>query len=160
MGLSTNTTRVIVFCISAFLAGIGGILYGGAVNFATTSDSHFTSFQSLVLLAVLALAPFGEPWYALFMGIVIGHSGLLDEPERHLLAECRSSASSPSRCRMQGGQPEMPPAVLRNVPRTLPPGTQAAAGNCTGASGRRGRAADAPRDRGWKSSSSACGSAA
>ena len=41
MGLSTNTTRVIVFCISAFLAGIGGILYGGAVNFATTSDIHF-----------------------------------------------------------------------------------------------------------------------
>jgi ABC-type branched-subunit amino acid transport system ATPase component/branched-subunit amino acid ABC-type transport system permease component len=69
MGLSTNTTRVIVFCISAFLAGVGGILYGGAVNFASTSDSHFASFQSLVLLAVLALAPFAEPWYALFMGV-------------------------------------------------------------------------------------------
>jgi ABC-type branched-subunit amino acid transport system ATPase component/branched-subunit amino acid ABC-type transport system permease component len=69
MGLSTNTTRVIVFCISAFLAGVGGILYGGAVNFASTGDSHFSSFQSLILLAVLALAPFAEPWYALFMGV-------------------------------------------------------------------------------------------
>ncbi len=69
MGLSTNTTRVIVFCISAFLAGVGGILYGGAVNFASTGDSHFSSFQSLILLAVLALAPFAEPWYALFIGV-------------------------------------------------------------------------------------------
>ena len=78
MGLTTNTTRVIVFCISAFLAGIGGILYGGAVNFATTSDVHFGSFQSLVLLAVLALAPFAEPWYALFWASR-GHPRVLDE---------------------------------------------------------------------------------
>jgi len=69
MGLSTNTTRVIVFCVSAFLAGIGGILYGGAINFASTSDVHFSSFQSLVLIAILALAPFGEPWYAIFAAV-------------------------------------------------------------------------------------------
>lgn len=70
MGLSTNTTRVIVFCVSAFLAGIGGILYGGAINFASTADVHFSSFQSLVLLAILALSPFGEPWYAIFAAVV------------------------------------------------------------------------------------------
>ena len=70
MGLSTNTTRIIVFCLSAFLAGIGGILYGCSVNFASTSDVHYSSFQSLVLLAVLAVAPFAEPWYAIFMGVV------------------------------------------------------------------------------------------
>src|SRR3954468_5177396 len=69
MGLSTRTTRVIVFCLSAFLAGVGGILYGCSVNFASTSDVHCSSFQSLVLLAVLAVAPFAEPWYAIFMGI-------------------------------------------------------------------------------------------
>jgi ABC-type branched-subunit amino acid transport system ATPase component/branched-subunit amino acid ABC-type transport system permease component len=69
MGLSTNTTRVIVFCVSAFLAGVGGILYGSSVNFASTADVHFSSFQSIVLLAVLALSPFAEPWYAIFAGI-------------------------------------------------------------------------------------------
>jgi ABC-type branched-subunit amino acid transport system ATPase component/branched-subunit amino acid ABC-type transport system permease component len=69
MGLSTRTTRVMVFCLSAFLAGVGGILYGCSVNFASTSDVHFSSFQSLVLLAVLAVAPFAEPWYAVFMGV-------------------------------------------------------------------------------------------
>src|SRR6202008_4854855 len=31
LGLSTNTTRVIVFCISAFFAAISGVLYGGLV---------------------------------------------------------------------------------------------------------------------------------
>src|SRR3954464_599766 len=69
MGLSTRTTRVLVFCLSAFLAGVGGILYGCSVHFASTGDVHFSSFQSLVLLAVLAVAPFAEPWYAIFMGV-------------------------------------------------------------------------------------------
>ena len=48
--------------------------YGAAsVHFATTSDSHFMSFNSLILLALLALAPFAEPWYAIFalIGAVI-----------------------------------------------------------------------------------------
>ena len=63
-----NTTRVIVFCVSAFFAGVGGILYGGRCNFARTADTHYSSFQSLVLLAVLALAPFAEPWYAVVRG--------------------------------------------------------------------------------------------
>jgi ABC-type branched-subunit amino acid transport system ATPase component/branched-subunit amino acid ABC-type transport system permease component len=66
MGLSTNTTRVIVFCISAFFAAISGVLYAASIHFAVSSDIHFDPFYSLTLLAVLALAPFAEPWYALF----------------------------------------------------------------------------------------------
>jgi ABC-type branched-subunit amino acid transport system ATPase component/branched-subunit amino acid ABC-type transport system permease component len=66
MGLSTNTTRVIVFCISAFFAAISGVLYSASIHFAVSSDIHFDPFYSLTLLAILALAPFAEPWYALF----------------------------------------------------------------------------------------------
>ena len=66
LGLSTNTTRVIVFCVSSFFAGIAGVLYGSSIHFATSSDAYFTPFNSLILLAILALAPFAEPWYALF----------------------------------------------------------------------------------------------
>jgi ABC-type branched-subunit amino acid transport system permease subunit len=62
MGLSTNTTRVIVFCISAFFAAISGILYAASIHFAVSGDVHFQSFYSLTLLALLALAPFAEPW--------------------------------------------------------------------------------------------------
>ena len=66
MGLSTNTTRVIVFCISAFFAAISGVLYAASIHFAVSSDIHFDPFYSLTLLAILALAPFAEPWYAIF----------------------------------------------------------------------------------------------
>jgi ABC-type branched-subunit amino acid transport system ATPase component/branched-subunit amino acid ABC-type transport system permease component len=66
MGLDLRRTKIIVFCISAFLAAIAGTLYGASVHFATTQDSTYQAFTSLVLLAVLALAPFQAPWYALF----------------------------------------------------------------------------------------------
>lgn len=70
MGLSTNLTRVIVFCISAAFAAVAGVLYGGSVNVAASGDSYFTSFNALVLVAILAIAPFGAaPWYAIFAGL-------------------------------------------------------------------------------------------
>ena len=53
-GLSTNTTRVIVFCISAFLAGIAGAVF--ACQFGTVNGDPFPYLQSLVLLAVLAIS--------------------------------------------------------------------------------------------------------
>jgi ABC-type branched-subunit amino acid transport system ATPase component/branched-subunit amino acid ABC-type transport system permease component len=65
LGLSTNTTRAVVFAISAFVAAISGILYGGVVSYATAADSHFTAIYSLLLLAQLAVAPFASPWFAL-----------------------------------------------------------------------------------------------
>ena len=77
LGLSTNMTRVIVFCIAAFFSAIAGILYGGLVNFATASDRYYQSFTSLILLAVLALAPFREPWYAVFAGLTAVIPGYL-----------------------------------------------------------------------------------
>ena len=63
-GASVNTTRVIVFCISAFMAAIYGGLYSGAITSVTSTS--FTSFSSLTLLAVLTLSIGGEPWYAFF----------------------------------------------------------------------------------------------
>jgi len=71
MGLTTNVTRVVVFCISAFLAAIAGILYGSAVTVATASDEYYSAFTSIVLIAVLTMAPFTTaPWYALFAGLI------------------------------------------------------------------------------------------
>jgi ABC-type branched-subunit amino acid transport system ATPase component/ABC-type branched-subunit amino acid transport system permease subunit len=69
LGLSSSVTRVVVFAISAFMAGEAGVLYGCTVHFAIGTDSHYTSFYSLVLLATLAIAPFGEPWYGVMGGI-------------------------------------------------------------------------------------------
>ena len=65
MGLSTTVSKVIVFCVSAFLAGIAGALLGVARGFAVGSDVFFQPFTSLQLLAQLSLAPVAEPWFAL-----------------------------------------------------------------------------------------------
>jgi ABC-type branched-subunit amino acid transport system ATPase component/branched-subunit amino acid ABC-type transport system permease component len=66
MGLSINMTKLIVFCLSAFFAGLSGILYGGTVTYATFADSNYSSFESLLLLAIVVVVPLGLPWFALF----------------------------------------------------------------------------------------------
>lgn len=63
-GATVNVTLVLVFAISASMAAVYGALYGGLVTAVT--GSSFTSFSSLVLLAILVLALGREPWYAFF----------------------------------------------------------------------------------------------
>ncbi|MDP9183582.1 MAG: ABC transporter permease [Actinomycetota bacterium] len=53
-GTSVNVTRVIVFCVSAFLAAIAGGLLAGQIG-VVNADS-FAAFQSLTLVAVLVIA--------------------------------------------------------------------------------------------------------
>ncbi|HZP31511.1 MAG TPA: branched-chain amino acid ABC transporter permease/ATP-binding protein [Acidimicrobiia bacterium] len=107
MGLSTNVTRVLVFCISAFFAAVAGILYGGAVHFATTADTHYQSFQSLVLLAVLALSPFAEPWYAVFAGATAVIPGYLTGETTPYWLNFLFGLSAVL-VSLQGGTPSMP----------------------------------------------------
>lgn len=66
LGLDTAVTRLIAFCIAGFLAGIGGILYGCTLQAINSTDAHYTSFYSLVIIAILFLAPMRDPWYAIF----------------------------------------------------------------------------------------------
>lgn len=66
LGLNVTTTRVIVFCVSAFVAAVAGTLYGCVVQYASYSDPQYLSFNSLVLIASLALAPFMTPWFSVF----------------------------------------------------------------------------------------------
>jgi ABC-type branched-subunit amino acid transport system permease subunit len=54
LGTSVNVSRVIVFGISGFLAGISGALY--ASLFGAVTQDAFNFVQSLVVLAVLAIA--------------------------------------------------------------------------------------------------------
>ncbi len=56
-GTSVNVTRVLVFCLSAFFAGVGGALIGpvtGSIN-----GTSFPSFTSLIVVAVLVIAGSG-----------------------------------------------------------------------------------------------------
>lgn len=54
LGLSVNTARVLVFCISAFLAGISGATFGSL--FRGVSVDNFNYVQSLIVLAVLMIS--------------------------------------------------------------------------------------------------------
>jgi ABC-type branched-subunit amino acid transport system ATPase component/branched-subunit amino acid ABC-type transport system permease component len=69
LGLSTNVTKIIVFCVSAALAAVAGVMYGVALTNIDGGTAVFQPFNSLVLVAILALAPFREPWYAVFAGV-------------------------------------------------------------------------------------------
>ncbi|MET0579295.1 MAG: branched-chain amino acid ABC transporter permease/ATP-binding protein [Ilumatobacteraceae bacterium] len=83
LGLSINVTRVIVFCIGAYMAAVAGALHGAMLNFAGGESTFYSSFNSILLLAVLALAPFRVPWYAIFAGltqIIPGYVGGTNTP--------------------------------------------------------------------------------
>jgi ABC-type branched-subunit amino acid transport system ATPase component/branched-subunit amino acid ABC-type transport system permease component len=69
LGLNINTTRVIVFCIGAYIAAVAGALHGGMLGVADAGSAYFSAFNSIILVAILALAPFRVPWYAIFAGV-------------------------------------------------------------------------------------------
>jgi ABC-type branched-subunit amino acid transport system ATPase component/ABC-type branched-subunit amino acid transport system permease subunit len=63
-GTTVTVTRVIIFCVSAFLAAISGALFASLFHFGVGTE--FASFGSLQLLALVILATIGDPWYPLF----------------------------------------------------------------------------------------------
>ena len=89
-GSSVNVTRVLVFCISAGMAGVAGALYVGVVGSVSSSGASPTalvSFNSLMWLAVLAFvgrSPVLSPMLAAFF-LVVGPSYLTDpDTTQHL----------------------------------------------------------------------------
>jgi len=67
-GANTTITRVFVFCISAFLAGIGGALLAGVTQ--SGSEATYDFSVSLAMIAVLAFCwrlPILSPFIAAFL---------------------------------------------------------------------------------------------
>jgi len=62
-GASINATRVLVFCISAFLAAIAGVLAAGAVGQA--SPESYPPLNSLLYFVLVVIGLGGAPWYAI-----------------------------------------------------------------------------------------------
>lgn len=69
LGATTNTTKVMIFCVSAFLAAISGALLASTLNYAF--GGAFSSFGSLELLAVVVIVVIGDPWYAVVAAISV-----------------------------------------------------------------------------------------
>ena len=110
LGLSTNVTKIIVFCISAFIAAIGGAMYGVALTNVDGGTTVFQPFYSLVLVALLALAPFREPWYAVVAAVtavIPGYIGGDRTPQvLNLLFGLFAVMIA-----LRGGHPAMPPGL-------------------------------------------------
>jgi ABC-type branched-subunit amino acid transport system ATPase component/branched-subunit amino acid ABC-type transport system permease component len=67
-GLNVSVIRVVVFCISAFIAAIAGALTASVNTFAI--GDNFPSFSSITLVVVVIVVVVGEPWYA-FIGAAV-----------------------------------------------------------------------------------------
>lgn len=69
-GTSTTVTRVLVFCISAYLAAVAGAFMGMVLQSVT--GQSFDPFMSLTLMAVIMIVQGGEPWNAIIAGAGLG----------------------------------------------------------------------------------------
>ena len=69
-GVNVTVTRILVFCLSAFIAAIAGALSGCSLGSVT--GGSFDPIQSLTLMVVVAIVAGGEPWYALMAALLVG----------------------------------------------------------------------------------------
>jgi branched-chain amino acid transport system permease protein len=70
LGLSLTTTKLVVFTLSAAIAGLAGALFGAAESVAGAGD--FAMFRSLLVLAVVAIGGVSLCSSALVGGMVLG----------------------------------------------------------------------------------------
>ncbi len=70
LGLSLTTTKLIVFTLSAAMAGIAGAFFGAASSVASGTD--FEMFESLLILAVVAIGGVSVCSGALAGGLALG----------------------------------------------------------------------------------------
>ena len=61
-GVNVNVIRVVVFCISAFIAAVAGALTASVDTYAI--GDNFPSFSSLTLVTIVIVVVLGDPWYA------------------------------------------------------------------------------------------------
>ncbi|MFT4082215.1 MAG: ATP-binding cassette domain-containing protein [Nocardioides sp.] len=65
-GAAASLTRVIVFCLSAFLAAMGGALVGAAMSVVTTTS--YSPITSLTYFVLIMINPGRLPWNAVLAG--------------------------------------------------------------------------------------------
>ena len=74
-GLNVNVTRTVVFCISASMAAVVGVLIGAQYQYAQANQ--FQWFGSIQVVALVIIVVGGTPWYALMaacaQGLVSGY---------------------------------------------------------------------------------------
>ena len=113
-GVSVNVTRMLVFCLSAFLASIGGALAGVASDVASASSyAPITSLTYVVLIVIIAGR---APWNALIaaVGLIVVPSYISGEETTSWLQLIFGLSAV---AMAVGPSPSMPSAVRRAVDR-------------------------------------------
>ncbi|WP_131736933.1 branched-chain amino acid ABC transporter permease/ATP-binding protein [Actinomadura roseirufa] len=116
MGLDTNVTKVIVFCLSAFIAALAGALFGMSRHFAAGGDAFFTPLNSLTLVAMLVVVPFAEPWYAVVLAVSSVIPGYLPDADVPYWLNVMFGVSAIA-VASAGGNPPMPERLRRLLDR-------------------------------------------
>ena len=68
-GLNVSVSRVLVFCISAAIAGTAGALTASLYGYAVASQ--FPSFSSLTVVSLVVIIIAGDPWFALIGAAIL-----------------------------------------------------------------------------------------
>jgi len=68
-GAAINVTRVLVFCLSAFIASAAGALHGATVTFV--SGDSYQPILSLILFVTVVVSVGRDPWYAVAAAFVV-----------------------------------------------------------------------------------------
>jgi ABC-type branched-subunit amino acid transport system ATPase component/branched-subunit amino acid ABC-type transport system permease component len=116
LGLSTSVTKIIVFCVSAVIAALGGVMYGMVFTNVDGGTTPFQPYNSFVLLAVLIIAPFREPLYAVVAGVSAVIPGFFTGHTPTLILNALFGLFAII-ISMQGGQPPVPRAIRSLVER-------------------------------------------
>ncbi len=144
-GADTRITRLYVFCISAGVAAVGGVLIGGVTQSAGgTLAGPFGFFNSVVLLAVLAFCgsqpllspviaafvfavlrvygPFNGGWFARYEGVFFGLAaiGVAVAPGMHLAFRGRRVAARVGRSPVASRAPAPPVVVVHRPDAPVP----------------------------------------
>jgi ABC-type branched-subunit amino acid transport system ATPase component/ABC-type branched-subunit amino acid transport system permease subunit len=78
-GLNVNVIRTVVFCISAGMAGVVGVLIGAQFGYALADQFQWFSSVQVVVLVLIVVG--GTPWYAIMAAAIQGLiSGYVTSP--------------------------------------------------------------------------------
>jgi ABC-type branched-subunit amino acid transport system ATPase component/ABC-type uncharacterized transport system permease subunit len=66
-GTTSSVLKVIVFCIVAAMAAVAGALTGMLYHYGV--GTYFSTFNSMILVALVIIMTVGEPWYAVIAAI-------------------------------------------------------------------------------------------
>jgi ABC transporter family protein/branched-subunit amino acid transport system permease len=119
-GASINVTRVLVFCLSASLAAVAGVLDGGTLGIV--GGDGYQPILSLQLFALILPTAGDVPWYALLaaFGQILAPAYISTSPTVGYALTLAFGLSAILYCVTPESSRQLPPAIRRLIDRLGP----------------------------------------